>query len=183
MSGSPATGIYGGNTLIQKMPEATRCTIINLDIRLNGMVAQADLTRSLTVRMKLSISGTCSFLDAQFRFMPRAVISLRSGSNSQSVCMCVILKARCGYNLCTSVIPYTMCSTFRSLIIITMANMMCRDMVLRKPISLIYMRSQQMVTSLYLSSMVLVTLFILMGSTCCILRCTFWTFRFDMLGL
>ena len=44
--------------------EATRCTIISLHIRLNGMVARADLTRYLTVRMKRSISGTCSFLDA-----------------------------------------------------------------------------------------------------------------------
>ena len=81
VSDSPVPSVYGGNALIPKMAEATRCTIISLDIRLNGMVAQADLTCSLTARMKRSISGTCSFLDAQFRFMPRAVISLRSGSN------------------------------------------------------------------------------------------------------
>ena len=33
------------------------------------------------------------FIDAQFRFMPGVVIYLRSGLNSQSVCICVILKA------------------------------------------------------------------------------------------
>ena len=79
MSDSPAPGVYGGKSLIQKTAEATICTIISLDIRLNGVVARADLTRSLTVRMKRSISGAYSFLDGQFRFMPRAVMSLRSG--------------------------------------------------------------------------------------------------------
>ena len=61
MSDSPVPGVDGGNELSQKMAEATRCTIIRLDIRLNGIVAWADLTRSLTVRMKRSISGTYSF--------------------------------------------------------------------------------------------------------------------------
>ena len=182
MSESPVPGVYGGKSLIQKMAYATRCTIISLDIRLNGMVDRADLTRSLTVRMKRSISGTCYFLDAQFRFMPRAVISLRSGSNSQSVCMCVILKPICGYNLCTCVIPSTICSTFRFLIILPVAKMMCRDRVLRNQIPLMYMRSHQMVTSLYLSRMVLETLFILTGSTYWILRHTIFTFRYGMLG-
>ena len=83
MSDSPAPGVYGGNALSQKMAGTTRCTIISLDIRLNGMVAWADLMRYLTVWMECSISGTCFFLDAQFRFMPRAAISLRSDLKSQ----------------------------------------------------------------------------------------------------
>ena len=152
-----------------------------MDILLNGMVDRADLTGSLMVRMKRSISRTCSCLDAHFRFMPRAFVSLCSGSNSQSVCMCVILKPRCRYNLCTCVIPSTMCSTSRFLIIVPVANMMCHDIVLRKPISLMWMRSQHMVTSLYLSRMVLGTLVILTGSTCSILRRTVLTFRCGML--
>ena len=146
MSESPAPGVDGGNALSQKMAEETRCTIISLDIFLNGMVDQADLTRSLTVWMKRSISGTCYFLDAQFRFIPRAVISFCSGSISQPVCICVILKPRCRYNVCTCVIPSAMLSTFRFLIILTVENMMCHDMVLRKPIPLMCMRSQQTVT-------------------------------------
>ena len=73
MSDSPAPGVDGVNALSQKMAEATRFTIISLDIHL------ADLKLSLRVRMKRSISGTCLFLDAQFRFMPREVMSLRSG--------------------------------------------------------------------------------------------------------
>ena len=85
-------------------------------------------------------------LDAQFGFISRAVIYLRSVSNSQLACICVILKPRCRYNLCTCVIPSTMYSIFRFLIIIPVTKMMCRDMVLRKPILLICMRSQQMVT-------------------------------------
>ena len=108
MSDSLAPGVDGGNALSQKMAKATICTIIRLDIRLNSMVDWAYLTRSLMVRMKRSISGTWSFLDAQFRFIPRAVIYLRIGSKSQSVCICVILKPRCRYNLCTCVIPSAM---------------------------------------------------------------------------
>ena len=100
MSDSPSPGVDQGNILSQKMAEVTICTIIRLNIRLNGMVARADLTRSSTIRMKVSILGTCYLLDAHFRFMPIEVIYLRSGSNSQSVCICVILKQRCRYNLC-----------------------------------------------------------------------------------
>ena len=120
--------------------------------------------------------------ECTFRFMPRAVIYLRSGSNSQSVCLCVILKTRCRYNLCTCVIPSAMCSTFLFLIILPVADMMSRDMVLRNPILLMCMRSQHMVTSLYLSMMILETLVILTGSTCCILRRNVLPFRCGMLG-
>ena len=148
LSESPASDVDGGNALSQKMAEAKICTLVMLDICLNGMVDRVDLTRSLTVRMKLSISGTCSFLDAQFRFIPRAVIFLRSGLKSQSVCMCVILKLRYRYNLCTCLIPSAMCSTFRFLIILTVENMMCRNMVLSNPIPLVCIKSQDIVASL-----------------------------------
>ena len=113
MSDSPATGVDEGNKLTQKLAEATRCTIISLDTHLNGMAARRDLTRSLTVRIKRSISGTCSFLDEQFRFIPTAVISLSSGSKYLSPFMCVILKPHCRYNLCNCVIPSAMFLIFR----------------------------------------------------------------------
>ena len=125
----------------QKMAEAKRCTIISLYNHLNGMMAWTDLTRSSTIRMKHSVSGTYYFLEEQFRFMPRAVISLHGGTNSQSVCICVILKPRCRYNLCTCMIPYEMFSIFLYLIILPAANMMCRDMVLRNPSPLMCIRS------------------------------------------
>ena len=112
------------------------------------------------------------FLGAQFRFMPRVVISLRSGSNLQSSCICGILKPRCSYNLCTCMIPSAVFSIFRFLIILPMENMTCRDMVLRKTIPLMCMRSQEIVTSSYLSRIVLGTLVILTGSTCWILKHT-----------
>ena len=70
MSMSTAPGFDGGKTMIQNMAEAKKCTIIILDTRFIGMADQADLTPSLSVRMKCSISGTCYFLDAQFRFIP-----------------------------------------------------------------------------------------------------------------
>ena len=133
------------------MSEATRYNIINLNIRLNSMVDQKDLTLSLTVRMKRSLSGTCYLLDAQFRFMPRVVTSLLNCSNSQSACICVILNPRCRYNLCTCMIPSEMFSIFQFLIILPLENMMCHYMLLRKPIPLMCMRSQQIMTSFYLS--------------------------------
>ena len=136
MSDSPELGDDGGKSLSQKMAEATICTIISLDICLTGMVARVDLTCSLTVRMKCSISGTCYFLDAQFRSMPIEVISLSSGSNSQLVYIFVILKPLCRYNLCTHVITSAMFSIFRFLVILPVENMMCRNMVLRKLIPL-----------------------------------------------
>ena len=121
-------------------------------------------------------------MDAQFRVIPRAVIYLRSGSNSQPVCICVILKPRCRYNLCTCVIPYAMLLIFRVLIILPVAKIMCCEMVLRKTIPLLCMRSQQMVNSFYLSRMVLGTLVFLTGSICWILKRTVLTFRCGILG-
>ena len=181
MSDGPAPGIDGGNALSQKVVEATRCNIMSLDIRLNGMVAWTELTCSLTVWMKSSISGTCSFLDTQFWFIPRAFVSLCSGLNSQSVCICVILKPRCRYSLCTCVIPSPMFSNFQFLIILPVVNMTFPDMVLSKPIPLMFMRSHQTVTSLYLSRMVLGTLVIFMGSIYCILHLTVLPIRCGML--
>ena len=92
MSDSPEPGVDGGNALSQKMLEATIFIIIGLGIRLNGMVAQADLTRSLTVWTKSSISGKCYFLYEHFSFIYIAVIYSCSGSNSLSACIFVILK-------------------------------------------------------------------------------------------
>ena len=65
----------------QKIAEAKRWTIINLEIRLKGMTAQVDRTRYFMLQLNRSISGTCYFLDAQFRDMPRSAISARRGSN------------------------------------------------------------------------------------------------------
>ena len=172
---------WWGNALIKKISEATRCTIMILDICLNGMVDRVDMSCYLIVRMKCSISGTCCFLDAQFRFMPGAVINLRSSSNSQSVCIYVKLKPLCMYNLCTCMVPSTMFSIFRFLIILPLANMIIRDMVLMKTITLMCMRSHQKVTQNYLSRRVWWTHVILTGSMCRILRCTVIPFRCDML--
>ena len=97
----PEPGVDGGNSLSQNMADVTRFTIISLDIIVNGMAARADLARSLTVQMKCSISGTCSFLGAHFRFIHKEAIFLRSGSRSLSACIFVILRLRCRYNLCT----------------------------------------------------------------------------------
>ena len=74
MSDSPETGVEGVNTLSQKVAEAKICTIIRLYIHFSRIVTQADLMRSLAVRVKRSISGTCYFLDVQFRFIQGLVL-------------------------------------------------------------------------------------------------------------
>ena len=61
---SPAPGVDGGDSLSQKIAEATRFTIISLYTHLNVMVPWADLMQSLTVCMKRSIPGKFYFLDA-----------------------------------------------------------------------------------------------------------------------
>ena len=182
MSEITATVVDGVNAFIQNMVYATRYTIIILDNHLNGMADRADLTRSLTVRMKRSILGTCSFLDTQLRFIPRSVTYVRSGYNSLSECMWLILKSRCRYNLCTSVIPSIMFLIFQFFTIIPVVNMMCHDMVLRKPIPVKCMSSYQMVIFFYLSRMVLGILGILTGSTCWILHRIVLPFWCGMMG-
>ena len=112
------------------------------------------------------IQGHTKNLDSNFRFIPRTVIYRRSGFNPLSERMRVILNSQCRYNLCTCVIPPSLFFNFRLLIIIPAANMMYRGMVLSKPIPLICMRSHKIVTSLYLSRMILGTLGILTDSTC-----------------
>ena len=130
------------------------------------MAAWTDLTHFLTFQINFSFSGTCYFLDEQFRFIPRVVISIHSGLKLMSACIRVIPNPQCGYNLCTCMIPNAKFFIFRFLIIISAANMMFRYIVLMKPIPLMCMRSQKMVISLYLSSMFLVILVILTGSKC-----------------
>ena len=119
---SPAPGFDRGKSFSQKIAVATRWTIVNLDIRLKIMDAQADQTRSLTVRLNFSISGRCSFLDAQFINMPRSEVSARSGSNSLSECIRVVFKPCFRYILLTYLIPSSMLFNFLFLIILPVAN-------------------------------------------------------------
>ena len=147
----------------------TKLTIINLDIHLKGIAARADRTHSLTVQFNFSISSTCSFFDAKFRNIPRSAIYNFRGSNSLSACICVILKPRFRYSLWTCLIPSQMFFIFRFLIILPVANIMCQDMVFRKKIPLMCMRSQHRGIFLYLSRMPLGKFGIMIGSTCWIL--------------
>ena len=59
----------------------------------------------------------------KFRFIPIAVIYLRSGSNLLSACISVIVNPRCRYNLYICIIPSVMFLNFRFLIILPVANM------------------------------------------------------------
>ena len=92
---NPAPGFNGGKAFIQNIAMVTGWTIINLDIKLKGMAAWAYWTSFLKILLHRSISGTCSFLDAQFRYIPRSTISNCRCSNSLSERMRVILKPRC----------------------------------------------------------------------------------------
>ena len=84
MLDNPVPGFDGVKAFSQKIAEATRWTIINLEISLKGMTAKVDRARYFMLQLNRSISGTCYFLDDQFRDMPRSAISARRGSNSIS---------------------------------------------------------------------------------------------------
>ena len=71
--------------------------------------------------------------------------------------MQVILKPRCRYSLLTCLIPYSMLFIFRFLTILPVENRICRDMVLRNPMLLVFTRLQHRVIFLYLSRTPLVT--------------------------
>ena len=96
--------------------------------------------------------------------MPRSEIYARSGSNSLSACMRVILKPRYSYSLLTCLIPSSMFFNFRFLIIINMENIMCWDMVFRNTMSLTWMSSHHRVTFLYPSRIPLWTFGTMIGS-------------------
>ena len=162
---SPAPGFYGGKYFIQQTAVATRLTIINLDICLKDVAAREYCNNSLTVRLNCSISGTCSFLDAKFRDMPISFISARSGSNLISVCIHVFLKTCCRYSLLNYLILSSMFFTFLFLIILTVVKIICRDILFRKPMPFMCMRSHHRVTFLYLSRMPLGGFGTMIGST------------------
>ena len=84
MLDSPAPGFDGGNSFSKKIAEATRWTIIHLDISLKGIDSWAEWTRSFTFQLNCSISGACSFLDAQFRDLPFPHVYIKN--RHQHVC-------------------------------------------------------------------------------------------------
>ena len=96
------------------------------------MADWVDRTRSLAVQLNCSISCTCSFLDAQFKEIPRSDISAHSGSNSLPAYMCVMFEPRSRHILLTFLIQSSMLFTFRFLIILPVENTICQDMVFMK---------------------------------------------------
>ena len=92
------------------------------------------------------------------------------------------LKPCCRYSWWTCLIKYSMLFIFLFLIILTVANIMCQDMVFRNLIPFMCMRSQHTVTLLYLSRMPLGTLGIMIGSTCWILWRTVLPWKYGLLS-
>ena len=155
----------------------TRWAIIHLEICLKGISSWVYQTSYLAVWLNCEISSTCSILDAQFRDMKISAIYFRRGSkflSSRIRGMQVYL-----VNLFNSIFNLFI---FEYLIILTMANIMCWDMVFRKPIALMCMRSHHRVTFLYLSRIPMRTFVIMIGSTCCILWWTALPWKCGTLG-
>ena len=94
------------------------CNVINFLVLIILPVANI-MCRDRVLRKPIPLMCMRSQHMVTSLYLPRMIL----GKN-------VILKPRCRYNLCTCVIPSTMCSTFRFFIILPVANMMCRDMVL-----------------------------------------------------
>ena len=133
------------------------------------MADRANWTCSLMVWLNCLILVICSFLDAQFRKMPRSSIYACSGSNQLSACIQVILKPHCRYIILTCLNLYSMFFILLFLSILTVENTICQDMVYRNTMPLMCMRSQHRVTFLYLSMIPLDSFGTIMGST-------WWTF-------
>ena len=98
------------------------------------------------IRLNHPISGKCSFLDAQFRDIPRSIISAHRGSKLLVACIHMILRPRWRYSLWTYLITLSMFFSFPFLTILPVANIMRWDMVFRNPIPFMCMRSQHRVT-------------------------------------
>ena len=79
-------------------------------------------------------------------------------------------------------IPYSLFFTFLLLIMLSVENIMCQDIVLRKPIPLMCIRSQHRVTSLYLSRIPLGKFGTMIVSTCWILWWTVFPLKCGTLG-
>ena len=136
----------------------------------------------MTVWLNCSILGTCYFLDAQFRDMPRSSIAALRGSKLLLACMSVILNPRYRYSLCTCLIPSSMFFIFLFLIILPVENILCQDTVSRKPMPLTCMRSQHWFAFFHLSRIPLGEFGTMIGYTCWILWRTVLARKCDILG-
>ena len=133
---------------------------------MKGMAYCAYGTRSLTVRFNSSIPGTCFFLDAKFRDMPRSAVSVHRGSNYPASCNHVIFNSCFVYSLLNCLTPSSVLFNFRFLIILPVLSITFCGMVFRKPIALMRMRSHHIVDIFYLSRMPLGEFGTMIGSTC-----------------
>ena len=127
---NPAPVFDGRKAFIPKIALVTIWNKIDPDIFLKGMAVWADLTRSLTEYLNCSISGTCYLLNEQFRNMTRSSILSCRVSNLLSVCIHVVLRPRCRYVLRTYSNLSIRLFNLRFVIILTVANIICCDMVL-----------------------------------------------------
>ena len=97
--------------------------------------------------------------------------------------MLLVLKTRCRYSLSTWLIKSSMFFTFLSLIIILIANRLCKDMIFRNTMSLMYIRSHHRVKFLNLSRMPLGIFGTIIGSTFWNLWRTVFTWKCGTLGI
>ena len=134
-----------------------------------GMDDWEDWKHSLAVWLNSSTLGTSYLLDYQFRDMPTSTIYAYRGSKYLPACMRMILKSLCRFSLWTCLIPSSMFFIFRFLIILPVTNIMFQDMVFRKPMALMCMRSHHRMNLLYLSMIPLGKFGTMIGSTCWIL--------------
>ena len=127
----PAPCFDVGKGFSQKIEVVKGLTTINLHIFFKGMDAWEDRTHSLTFQLNFSISGTCYFLDAQFRDMPMSAISAHSSPNSLSACIRVILEPHYRYSLLTCLIPSSIFFIFLFLIMLPVEKIMYQGVVFR----------------------------------------------------
>ena len=114
--------------------------------------------------------------------MTISAISSHSGLNSLLEYIWVVLKLHCSYKLLSCLIPSSIFFNFRFLIIPSIYNRMCQDIVLRNPMPLMCMISQYKVKCLHLSRIFLGKIGTTIGSTCRTLWRSVLYYKFFTLG-
>ena len=92
MSEIPVPGVYGRKALIQKNCRGNKMHYHNLRYLFEQHSGPGGSDALLNGPDEVLNFRDMLFLDAQFRFMPRAITYFHSGLNSKPLCVCVILK-------------------------------------------------------------------------------------------
>ena len=135
------TPSFGGYTFNQKLLALTIWTTSIFGNFLYGRVVQMLRQRSFTVRMRRSITGTCSSREHTFKVIPSSANIPRNGANCPSTSTISKIKPRFTYIACTSLMAFIRVGAFGFLSQATVPNLIARLMVTRNGILFTFITS------------------------------------------